>query len=331
MTAKTVLASQEAHPALIENVRATAQLVGVTMGPSGRNIMVERDYGGRFSRDGVSITRLLEFDDRLAQIAVGLLNGVAVEMSDKAGDGTSIAVSLTASMFEEGLKARAAGAPVSEIRSGMEIASQKVIDELTNLAVPASEEMLVRVAETASHGERDIAHTAADVSAGVNSDGFVSVEVGEGFETEIDECENLVIDSGFIVPEFGAKTVNAERVLDNAFILVTDHKLAALDSLIPLLDAVHAVGAPLLLVARDVIGEALSTLLINDRSGAFISVAIKAPESGHRQVELLTDLALATGATPILADHGRRIEDVDLGQLGRCKSATINGSQTSIE
>lgn len=331
MTSRTLLSREQSLNGLFEGIRSTARVVGLTYGPRGRNVMVERDYGGRFSRDGVSISRVMEFEDPLCNLGAKLLKNVAVEMSDIAGDGTSLVVILSASMMEHGLRARATNLPVNEIRSGIDL-SVKVVDQfLLQAAADATENTLLRVAETAAQGDLEIAALICQSLPSINADSYLSVELGDSTQTELVRTCGLKIDAGYISSKFASKNNQVERSLLDPLILVTDLVLDTLEPLIPLLDKVYEVGRELCIIGGDISGEVLSTLITNNNSNALKSVAIRAPGNGYRRTEKLMDIALMTGAKFISSEQFMRLEDVSLEDLGKALEISVGSDHTHIK
>lgn len=320
----------DAQDGLMDGIRSSARVVGATFGSSGRNVLMERDYGGGVSGDGVSAARMMEFQEQLPNLGAALLKEVAVEMSDRAGDGTSLAVTIAGAMIEESLKARAANLPVNEIRLGIEMAVAAVDAGLCEMAIMPDKAMLERVASTASRGDEELAQITAETLHDLSAEEFVSVELGDDFETMVVQSEGLVIERGYISSNFVATGGQVVRTLESPLILVTDLVLDALEPFIPLLEQVHESGRALLIIAGDVTGEVLSALVQNDRSGALTTVAVQAPASQHQRTDLMTDISLATDAKFISSAHGMRIEDVILSDLGGAASAKIGPSQTHI-
>ena len=330
MAAKALIAREDALAGLMEGMGTTSRAVGATFGPSGRNVVIERDYGGRYAKDGVSIARVIELEQKLPNIGARLLQQVAVEMSDVAGDGTSLAVILATAMVHEGSKAVAAGLPVNEIRNGI-VGAAKVLDgALEEASLFATPELLLRASETAAHGDSEIAALAVEAINSVDIDAFIAVETGEGFQTSLKRSEGLIVEEGFITAAFTDHLLQAQRTLANPLILVTDHEVAELEPLIPVLDAVYDAGRELLLIAADVRDEALKTLVVNDRSGALNAIAIRAPGREQRRADLLEDIAAATGATFISADQSMRLQDVTLNDLGQSDEVLVNSKRTHV-
>ncbi|MEO1537924.1 MAG: chaperonin GroEL [Pseudomonadota bacterium] len=330
MVAKTLVKRDESLQGIIQGMETSSRAVGVTFGPSGRSVFMEREYGGRISRDGVSISRVIELEERLPNIGAQLIKQVGVEMSDVAGDGTSLAIILTASMAKEATKAVAAGLPANEIRMGITKAAAVVDQVLMGASVSATQNHLRRVAETAARGDTELAALVVKALDGLDTDAFISVEAGDGFETDVQRSTGIFIEEGFVSSDFADHLMQAQRTLEDPLILVTDHALSNLEPLIPLLDATYEAGRALFVIAADIKDEALTTLLTNDRSGVLPSVAIRAPGREHRRIEKLTDIAIATGAEFISVDQSMRLEDVTIDDLGTAGVVIVNSKRTHI-
>jgi chaperonin GroEL len=331
MTAKQLRFSNEAREALHRGVDSVANAVSVTLGPRGRNVVIDKRFGAPLIiNDGVTIARDLEFKDHFENMGAQLLKEIAVKTNDIAGDGTTTATVLGRALINEGLRNLAAGASPTELRRGMLAASEAVTDAVRSQSHPvAGNEDLKRVANISS-GDEAIGTMIAEAFERVGREGVVTVEEGNGIDTEVEVVEGMQFDRGYVSPYLVTDQKAMEAVLDNPAVLVTDAKITAVADLLPVLELVVPSGRPLLIVAEDVQAEALATLVVNRLRGSFTAVAVKAPAFGDRRTAILADIAVLTGATVISEKVGLRLDSGHLDQLGSAERVVITKEDTTI-
>jgi chaperonin GroEL len=331
MTAKQLRFSNEAREALHRGVDSVADAVSVTLGPRGRNVVIDKRFGAPLIiNDGVTIARDLEFKDHFENMGAQLLKEIAVKTNDIAGDGTTTATVLGRALITEGLRNLAAGASPTELRRGMIAATEAVTAAVRAQSHPvAGNEDLQRVA-TISSGDEVIGTMIAEAFERVGREGVVTVEEGNGIETEVEVVEGMQFDRGYVSQYLVTDQKTMEAVLDNAFVLVTDAKVTAVADLLPALELIVQSSRPLLIVAEDVQAEALATLVVNRLRGSFTAVAVKAPAFGDRRTAILGDIAVLTGATLISEKVGLRLDAVRLDQLGSADRIIITKEDTTI-
>ncbi len=331
MTAKQLRFSNEARAALHRGVDGVANAVSVTLGPRGRNVVLDKRFGAPLIiNDGVTIARDLEFKDHFENMGAQLLKEIAVKTNDIAGDGTTTATVLGRALINEGLRNLAAGASPTELRRGMLAATEAVVAGVREQSHPvAGNDDLERVA-TISSGDDEIGTMVAEAFERVGREGVVTVEEGDGIDTEVEVVEGMQFDRGYVSPYLVTDQKAMEAVLDRPAILVTDAKITAVADLLPVLELVVQSGRPLLIVAEDVQAEALATLVVNRLRGSFTAVAVKAPAFGDRRTAMLEDIAVVTGATVISEKVGLRLDGVRLDQLGKAERVVITKEDTTI-
>jgi chaperonin GroEL len=331
MTAKQLRFSNEAREALHRGVDSVADAVSVTLGPRGRNVVIDKRFGAPLIiNDGVTIARDLEFKDHFENMGAQLLKEIAVKTNDIAGDGTTTATVLGRALITEGLRNLAAGASPTELRRGMMAATEAVTAAVRAQSHPvAGNEDLQRVA-TISSGDEVIGTMIAEAFERVGREGVVTVEEGNGIETEVEVVEGMQFDRGYVSQYLVTDQKTMEAVLDNALVLVTEAKVTAVADLLPALELIVQSSRPLLIVAEDVQAEALATLVVNRLRGSFTAVAVKAPAFGDRRTAILGDIAVLTGATLISEKVGLRLDAVRLDQLGSADRIIITKEDTTI-
>jgi chaperonin GroEL len=331
MTAKHLRYSNEAREALHRGVDSVANAVSVTLGPRGRNVVIDKRFGAPLIiNDGVTIARDLDFKDPFENMGAQLLKEIAVKTNDIAGDGTTTATVLGRALINEGLRNLAAGASPTELRRGMLAAAEAVAAAVRSQSHPvAGNEDLERVA-TISSGDEVIGTMIAEAFERVGREGVVTVEEGNGIETEVEVVEGMQFDRGYVSPYLVTDQKTMEAVLENAAVLVTDAKITAVADLLPVLELVVQSSRPLLILAEDVQAEALATLVVNRLRGSFTAVAVKAPAFGDRRTAILADIAVLTGATVISEKIGLRLDGVRLDQLGSVERAVITKEDTTL-
>jgi chaperonin GroEL len=331
MTAKQLRFSNEARDALHRGVDAVADAVSVTLGPRGRNVVLDKRFGAPLIiNDGVTIARDLEFKDHFENMGAQLLKEIAVKTNDIAGDGTTTATVLGRALINDGLRNLAAGASPTELRRGMFAATDAVIAAVRAQSHPvAGNDDLERVA-TISSGDEQIGSMIAQAFQTVGREGVVTVEEGNGIDTEVEVVEGMQFDRGYVSPYLVTDQKAMEAALDKPAILITDAKISAVADLLPTLELVVQSGRPLLIVAEDVQAEALATLVVNRLRGSFTAVAVKAPAFGDRRTAMLEDIAAVTGATVISEKVGMRLDAVRLEQLGSAERVVVTKEDTTI-
>ncbi len=329
--AKQIVYGEEARKALQTGIDKLSNTVKITLGPKGRNVVLDRKYGAPLiTNDGVTIAKEVELEDAFENMGAQLVKEVATKTNDVAGDGTTTATLLAQALVREGMKNVAAGANPMVVKKGMQAAVDAVVAEVLNNAKPVeSSEDIARVA-TVSAADEYIGNLIADAMAKVTADGVITIEESKTSETYSDVVEGMQFDRGYISPYMVTDTDKMEAVIDDALILITDKKIGNIQEILPLLEQIVQSGKKLVIVAEDVEGEALSTLLVNKLRGTFTCVAVKAPGFGDRRKEMLQDIAILTGGQVITSDLGLELKDTQLMQLGRAKQVKISKENTII-
>ncbi len=332
MSAKEVKFSGEAREKLIRGVDILANAVRVTLGPKGRNVVLEKSFGApRVTKDGVTVAKEIELSDKFENMGAQMVREVASKQSDLAGDGTTTATVLAHAIVREGAKAVAAGANPMDVKRGIDLAVEAIVADLkkNSRKVTKSEE-IGQVGANSANGDKSIGKMIADAMDKVGREGVITVEEAKSLETELDVVEGMEFDRGYLSPYF---ITNAEKMvaeLDDPYILIHEKKLSGLQAMLPLLEAVVQTGKPLLIIAEDVEGEALATLVVNKLRGGLKVAAVKAPGFGDRRKAMLEDIAILTGGTMIAEDLGIKLENVTLQMLGRAKRVRIEKENTTI-
>lgn len=330
--AKELLFGEEARRALERGVDKLADAVKVTLGPKGRNVVLEKSYGApTITNDGVSIAREIELKDQYENMGAQTLKEVATKTNDVAGDGTTTATVLAQAIFKEGLKNVAAGANPMLIKRGIEKAVARVVEEISNLAQPVEgREAVAQVATISAGNDEEIGELIAEAMEKVGQDGVISVEESKSMGTSLDVVEGMQFDRGYLSPYMVTDADTMEASLEEPYILITDKKLSSIQELLPVLEKVAQTGKPLLIIAEDVEGEALATLVLNKIRGVFTCVAVKAPGFGDRRKAMLEDIAILTGGQVITEDLGLKLENADLDMLGRAAKVNVTKEETTI-
>ena len=329
--AKEIKYGAEAREALLAGVDKLADTVRVTLGPKGRNVVLEKSFGAPLiTNDGVTIAKEIELEDGFENMGASLIREVASKTNDVAGDGTTTATVLAQAMVHEGMKNLAAGANPMILRKGMQKATEAAVEELGKMSKKVSgREQIARVAAVSS-GDDKIGDLIADAMEKVTGDGVITIEESKTMKTELDVVEGMQFDRGYISAYMCTDMEKMEAVLDNPYILITDKKLANIQELLPILEQVVQSGSKLLIIAEDVEGEALTTLIVNKLRGTFNVVAVKAPGYGDRRKEMLKDIATLTGGTVISDEIGLELKEATMDQLGRAKSVKVTKENTVI-
>lgn len=332
MAAKQVIFGADAREKLLRGLDTLANSVKVTLGPKGRNVVIEKSFGApRITKDGVSVAKEIELSDRMENMGAQMLREVASKASDKAGDGTTTATVLAQALSREGLKAVAAGMNPLDLKRGMDKAVEAVVEDLKARSKKVSSNAeIAQVGTISANGDKEIGDKIAEAMGKVGNDSPITVEESKGLETELEVVEGMQFDRGYLSPYF---VTNAEKMLvelDSAYILFHESKLSSLQPLLPVLEAVVQSGKPLLIVAEEVEGEALATLVVNKLRGGLKVAAVKAPGFGDRRKAMLEDMAILTGGQVISADLGIKLENVSLDMLGTAKKVRIDKENTTI-
>ncbi len=332
MAAKDVKFSQEARERMLRGVDILANAVKVTLGPKGRNVVIEKSFGApRITKDGVTVAKEIELEDKFENMGAQMLREVASKTADLAGDGTTTATVLAQAIVREGAKSVAAGANPMDLKRGIDLAVQRVVDELKAKAKKVtSNDEIAQVGTISANGDKEIGSKIAEAMKKVGNEGVITVEESKSLETELDVVEGMQFDRGYLSPYF---ITNADKMiaeLESPYILIHEKKLSGLQAMLPVLEAVVQTGKPLLIIAEDVEGEALATLVVNKLRGGLKVAAVKAPGFGDRRKAMLEDIAILTGGTVISEDLGIKLETVTLDMLGRAKRVSIDKENTTI-
>jgi chaperonin GroEL len=328
---KQLLFDTEARAALKRGADKVADAVRITIGPKGRNVVLDKKFGSpTITNDGVTIAKEIELEDPFENMGAQLLKEVASKTNDIAGDGTTTATVLAAAMINEGLRHVAAGANPVQVKAGIQKAVDVVVEEIKKHSVPISEREKIAQVASISAADPQIGETVAEAMEKVGKDGVITVEESKGIATELDLVEGMQFDKGYISPYMVTNTQSMEAVLEEPYILVTDRKISAIADLLPVVEKIHQSGKPLVVVAEDVDGEALATLIVNKIRGIFTAVAVKAPGFGDRRKAMLQDIAILTGGTVISEELGLKLDSVQLGQLGRARMVKVTKDDTTI-
>jgi chaperonin GroEL len=332
MPAKKIAFDQEARSAIRNGVRKLAKAVKVTLGPRGRNVVIEKKFGApTITKDGVTVAKEIELEDAWENMGAQMVKEVAAKTSDVAGDGTTTATLLAEAIFEEGLKNVVAGADPMALKRGVDRAVAAVVEELKKMSTPVKgKKEIAQVGTIAANNDKEIGEKLADAMEKVGKDGVITVEEGKSLETTVDLVEGMQFDRGYISPYFITNPETMECVLEDCFVLVHEKKISAVKDLIPLLEKIAQAGKPLLVIAEDVEGEALATLVVNKLRGTLKGAAVKAPGYGDRRKAMLGDIATLVGGRAIFEDLGIQLENVTLKDLGRAKKVVIDKDNTTI-
>ncbi len=329
--AKNIIFGEDARKALQIGVDKLANAVKVTLGPKGRNVVLDKKYGSPLiTNDGVTIAKEIELEDPFENMGAQLVKEVSVKTNDAAGDGTTTATVLAQSLINEGMKNVAAGANPMVVKRGIKLAVDTAVETVVNNSKKVSgSEDIARVA-TVSSGDELIGQLIADAMSKVTADGVITVEESNTADTYSEVVEGMQFDRGYITPYMATDTDKMEAVLDDAFILITDKKISNIQEILPLLEQIVQAGKKLLIIAEDIEGEALSTLIVNKLRGTFTCVAVKAPGFGDRRKEMLRDIAILTGGQVISEELGLELKDTDITQLGRARQVKVSKENTII-
>jgi chaperonin GroEL len=332
MASKELLFSTEARAKLKKGVDALAEAVRITLGPRGRNVVIDKKFGSpTVTKDGVTVAKEIELSDPIENLGAQMVKEVATKTSDLAGDGTTTATVLAQAIFREGLKNVTAGANPMELKRGIDRAVAAVVEQLKSISVPTvGKKEIAQVGTISANTDKEIGNLIADAMEKVGKEGVITVEEAKGLETTLETVDGMQFDRGYLSPYFVTDPEKMEAVLDDAYILIHDKKISAMNELLPLLEKVAQSGKPMLVIAEDVEGEALATLVVNKLRGTLKVVAVKAPGFGDRRKEMLRDIAVLTGGQVISEEVGLKLENVTLADLGRAKRVVIDKDDTTI-
>lgn len=329
--AKEIKYGAEARAALEAGVNKLANTVRVTLGPKGRNVVLDKSYGTPLiTNDGVTIAKEIELEDAFENMGAQLVKEVATKTNDVAGDGTTTATVLAQAMINEGMKNLAAGANPIVLRKGMKKASDAAVEEIARMSQPISGKAQMAKVAAISAADESVGEMVADAMEKVSKDGVITIEESKTMKTELDLVEGMQFDRGYVSAYMATDMEKMEAVLDNPYILITDKKISNIQEILPLLEQIVQAGAKLLIIAEDIEGEALTTLIVNKLRGTFQVVGVKAPGYGDRRKEMLQDIAILTGGTVISSDLGYELKDTTIDMLGRAKSVKVQKENTVI-
>jgi chaperonin GroEL len=329
---KQLLFNEEARAALLRGVNIMSHAVKVTLGPKGRNVVIDKKYGSpTITKDGVTVAKEVALKDPNNNVGAQMIKEVAAKTSDVAGDGTTTATVLAQAMFREGLKNVTAGANPMGLKRGIELAVEAVVEELKHLSKPTKDKKeIAQVATVAANNDGTIGNLIAEAMEKVGKDGVITVEEAKATETTLDVVEGMQFDRGYLSPYFVTNAERMEVVLEDALVLIYEKKLSAMKDMLPLLEQVARAGQPLLIIAEDLEGEALATLVVNKLRGTLACCAVKAPGFGDRRKAMLEDVATVTGGKAITEDLGIKLENLKLDDLGRAKKVVVDKDNTTI-
>jgi chaperonin GroEL len=329
--AKQVVHGEDSRAAILRGINQLADAVKITLGPKGRNVVIDKKFGSpTITKDGVTVAKEIELKDALENMGAQMVREVASKTSDVAGDGTTTATVLAQAIFKEGVKTVAAGANPMALKRGIDKAVERAIDEIHRLAKPVKGEMIAQVGTVSANGDATIGGIIAKAMDQVGKDGVITVEESRTMETSLEVVEGMQFDRGYLSPYFVTDPERMEATLENALILIHEKKISSMKDLLPLLEQVAKMGKPMLIIAEDVEGEALATLVVNKLRGTLNVAAVKAPGFGDRRKAMLEDIAILTGGKVISEDLGIKLESVQVADLGRAKKITIDKDNTTI-
>jgi len=332
MAAKEVRFSDDARQKMFAGVNILANAVKVTLGPKGRNVVLDKSFGApTVTKDGVSVAKEIELENKFENMGAQMLKEVASQTSDVAGDGTTTATVVAQAILREGLKSVAAGMNPMDLKRGINKATIAIVEQLGNLSTPCEDEKsIAQVGSISANSDVEIGEVISDAMQKVGKEGVITVEEGSGLANELDVVEGMQFDRGYLSPYFVTDAERMEVVLENPVILIHEKKISSMKDLLPVLEQVARLGRPLLIVAEDIDGEALATLVVNKLRGTLQAAAVKAPGFGDRRKAMLEDIATLTGGKAITEDLGLKLENIKLEDLGKAKKVTIDKDNTTI-
>src|SRR6266480_1710140 len=329
--AKQIVHGEDSRQAILRGVNMLADSVNITLGPKGRNAVIEKKFGAPvITKDGVTVAKEIELKDSLENMGAQMVKEVASKTSDVAGDGTTTATVLAQAIFREGVKTVAAGANPMAVKRGIEKAVEVATEQIKKLAKPVSGDMIAQVATVSANNDSAIGNIIAEAMKKVGKDGVITVEEAKTLETTMDLVEGMQFDRGYLSPYFVTDPDRMQCVLENCLILICEKKISTMKDLLPVLEQVSKLGRSLLIIAEDIEGEALATLVVNKLRGTLQVAAVKAPGFGDRRKAMLQDIATVTGGKAITEDLGIKLENVQIGDLGQAKKITIDKDNTTI-
>jgi chaperonin GroEL len=331
MPAKQIVYSENSRQAILRGVNQLADAVKVTLGPKGRNVVLEKKFGGpTITKDGVTVAKEIELKDPLENMGAQMVREVASKTSDVAGDGTTTATILAQAVFREGVKSVAAGANPMALKRGIEKAVEAAVEEIQKLSKPVSGDMIAQVGTISANGDETIGNTIAEAMKKVGKDGVITVEESKTMSTDLQTVDGMQFDRGYLSPYFISDPDRMECVIEDPYILIHEKKISNMKDLLPLLEQIARSGKPLLVIAEEVEGEALATLVVNKLRGTLNACAVKAPGFGDRRKAMLEDISILTGGKAIMEETGIKLEGVRLDDLGRAKRVTVDKDNTTI-
>jgi chaperonin GroEL len=329
--AKQIVHGEDSRQAILRGVNLLADAVKITLGPKGRNVVLDKKFGSpTITKDGVTVAKEIELKEPHENMGAQMVKEVASKTSDVAGDGTTTATVLAQAIFREGVKTVAAGANPMAVKRGTERAVEVAVEEIRKLAKPVKGDMIAQVATVSANNDSTIGNIIAEAMKKVGKDGVITVEEAKAIETTLDVVEGMQFDRGYLSPYFVTDPDRMECVLENALILIHEKKISTMKDLLPLLEQVAKMGRPLLIIAEDVEGEALATLVVNKLRGTLQACAVKAPGFGDRRKAMLEDIAILTGGKSLTEDLGIKLENVQIEDLGKAKKIVIDKDNTTI-
>src|SRR5205809_3123398 len=329
--AKQIIHGEQSRQAILRGVNQLADAVRITLGPRGRNVVIDKKFGSpTITKDGVTVAKEIELKDALENAGAQMLREVASKTSDVAGDGTTTATVLAQAIFREGVKTVAAGAHPMALKRGIERAVELIVEEIKRVAKPVKGDMIVQVGTVSANGDATIGNIISEAMKKVGKDGVITVEEAKTIETTLEVVEGMQFDRGYLSPYFVTDPERMESVLENAFILLHEKKISSMKDLLPLLEQIAKSGRPLLIIAEDVEGEALATLVVNKLRGTLQVCAVKAPGFGDRRKAMLQDIAILTAGKAITEDLGIKLENVQIQDLGQAKKVTVDKDNTTL-
>ncbi|HXU07748.1 MAG TPA: chaperonin GroEL [Blastocatellia bacterium] len=331
MAAKMVVHGDESRHAILAGVNKLADAVKVTLGPRGRNVVLDKKFGSpTITKDGVTVAKEIELADKLENVGAQMVKEVASKTSDVAGDGTTTATVLAQAIFREGLRMVVAGANPMALQRGIHKATERVIDEIKGFSKPVKGDAIAQVGTISANGDRTIGELIAEAMNKVGKDGVITVEESKTMQTELDVVEGMQFDRGYLSPYFVTDPARMEAVVEDALILIHEAKIGSMKDLLPVLEKVAQSGKPVVIIAEDLEGEALATLVVNKIRGTLACVAVKAPGFGDRRKAMLEDVAILTGGKVIAEELGIKLEAIGLADLGKAKKVVIDKDNTTI-
>ncbi len=329
--AKQIVHGEDSRQVILRGVNMLADAVKITLGPKGRNVVLDKKFGSpTITKDGVTVAKEIELKEPLENMGAQMVKEVASKTSDVAGDGTTTATVLAQAIFREGVKTVAAGANPMAVKRGIERAVEVAVEKIKELSKPVKGEMIAQVATVSANNDSTIGNIIAEAMKKVGKDGVITVEEAKAIETTLDVVEGMQFDRGYLSPYFVTDPDRMECVLENALILIHEKKISTMKDLLPLLEQVAKMGRPLLIIAEEVEGEALATLVVNKLRGTLQAAAVKAPGFGDRRKAMLEDIAILTGGKSLTEDLGIKLENVHIEDLGRAKKVVIDKDNTTI-